>query len=269
MKMIQVNGSKTTGSADIHSILNHLQGLADTLSSTIRQNVPLNNSVQLQGTVVTNSTCVLVNWKWFALPCSLLLFTFFFVGMSTIHFQRRTDKARGPWKTSILPALWSGIEEKIQNTKPWVSTVNQMEQIGQSLQVHFESKEYALTTAVPTDEQFTSRRPGWRFRELDHHDPQEEWHGELISTNTSTHEISLNDVTMLPHHERTIERSTLLYFDFAHYCRHVSIYAGKSATYIKQYTQSHFDTDERVSIILHHQHIYCHSSICHVILLFS
>jgi hypothetical protein len=128
------------GTANINITANYMRGLANAMTSTMRQRGDAFNSDPATGTILTNQTCIRVAWAWLALPAALLLCTFVFLATIMLQTHRYTGHGkpqggRGPWKSSSLPLLWCGLEEKTRQRYGAFDDVDQMKERGKGLKV--------------------------------------------------------------------------------------------------------------------------------------
>ncbi|KAK1749931.1 hypothetical protein QBC47DRAFT_395239 [Echria macrotheca] len=111
------------GTASLASVRNFMDGLAGTLTATIRQTGTSANSKPLLGVMYESRTCVSVNWSWLLYPAILLAFTsvFFILVMYRSHRYTRPggkQSGRSAWKSSVLPLLWHGIQDSTRDAAP-------------------------------------------------------------------------------------------------------------------------------------------------------
>jgi hypothetical protein len=104
------------GTANIDSVTEFMQGLANAMTATMRQRGDSTNSIPVTGTALVNSTCIDVRWGWLTLPVALLALTFsFFASVMWISrgptFKRTAQGVRPVWKSSSLPLLWCGLDD--------------------------------------------------------------------------------------------------------------------------------------------------------------
>ena len=102
------------GQANLSSATDYMDGLANSITATIREGGDASNSAPARGTALHSETCVGVNWGWLALPAALVLLTLVFIVMTVIQSHRNTrpgtaEAGREPWKSSSLPLLWCGM----------------------------------------------------------------------------------------------------------------------------------------------------------------
>lgn len=103
------------GTADLKSTEAFMQGLADSITSVIRQHGDSTNSVPATGDTLANSTCIHVQWAWLALPAALLVFSLAFSIATAVKSRRISETGileghRRAWKSSTLPFFWCGLD---------------------------------------------------------------------------------------------------------------------------------------------------------------
>ena len=82
------------GTANINTTANYMRGLANAMTSTMRQRGDAFNSDPATGTVLTNQTCIRVAWAWLALPAALLFCTFVFLATIMLQTHRYTGHSK-------------------------------------------------------------------------------------------------------------------------------------------------------------------------------
>ena len=132
------------GTSNMTSVTKVMQGLANAMTAAIRSR---GEGDAAEGTAYVAQTCVRVEWAWLALDATLVVLTFVFLA-ATVWQSRRAmgtgtsaaSRARGAWKSSSLPLLWSGLDEELKRKLEGFYTVEEMEELGKTLRVRLEKR---------------------------------------------------------------------------------------------------------------------------------
>ena len=128
------------GEADLTSVNNFMQGLANAMTAIMRQRGDASNSVPATGTMLASTTCIRVHWQWLTLPIALLTLTivfFFAVVLQSQQYTRRSanQEGRKAWKSSSLPLLWCGLDDETRRRYGTLNDPVTMEDRGNELRV--------------------------------------------------------------------------------------------------------------------------------------
>ncbi len=120
------------GTASLSSVSDFMEGLSNTMTATMRQRGDASNSVSAIGTVLGNTTCIRVRWRWLSLPVALSALTMAFFVAVVVTSKRYTRKSaaqagRRPWVSSSLPLLWCGLDDE---TKRKCKTLDDLKGMG-------------------------------------------------------------------------------------------------------------------------------------------
>ena len=123
------------GQANLSSVIMYMEGLATSITATIREGGDVSNSAPALGTVLGSQTCVGVNWAWLGLPAALVLLTLVFLVATVIQSRRYTrmgaaGAGRKPWKSSSLPLLWCGMRDETRARYGGFDDVKKMKKSG-------------------------------------------------------------------------------------------------------------------------------------------
>ena len=123
------------GQANLSSVVMYMEGLATSITATIREGGDVSNSAPALGTVLKNQTCVGVKWAWLGLPVALVILTLVFLVATVIQSGRYTrvgaaGAGRKPWKSSSLPLLWCGMSDETRAKYERFDEVKKMEESG-------------------------------------------------------------------------------------------------------------------------------------------
>ncbi|MCJ1466696.1 hypothetical protein MMC07_005316 [Pseudocyphellaria aurata] len=99
-------GLFSNGTASLASANTYLEGLANAMTSVIRQRGDTPSTDFVHGTVYGLQTCIKVQWAWLALPSALIIFTIIFL-LVTIITTRSWNMT---WKSSTLALLFHGLD---------------------------------------------------------------------------------------------------------------------------------------------------------------
>lgn len=94
------------GSASLERFEKTMEGLVNSITTTIRQQGDNSTSGLASGTMSGLQTCIRVQWLWLALPASLLLLTVVFLVATMMRMSFRY--VRHIWKSSALALLFHG-----------------------------------------------------------------------------------------------------------------------------------------------------------------
>ncbi|KAJ9611536.1 hypothetical protein H2200_004720 [Cladophialophora chaetospira] len=128
------------GTANVSSVSSFMDGLANTMTATMRQRGDAEKSVPATGTVLATTTCIRVRWAWLSLPAALLASTmvFFVAVMVRSRQNTRTGAAQGgrrPWMSSSLPLLWCGLDDETKRRYGVVNDLRTMQERGDRVKV--------------------------------------------------------------------------------------------------------------------------------------
>lgn len=99
-------GLFSKGNATLSSASAYMEGLANAITSVIRQHGDTPSAEYAQGTAYGLQTCIKVKWTWLALPSALILLTIAFL-LTTILETRSRNMT---WKSSVLALLFHGLD---------------------------------------------------------------------------------------------------------------------------------------------------------------
>ena len=90
------------GQANLSSVIMYMEGLATSITATIREGGDISNSAPALGTVLGSQTCVGVKWAWLGLPVALVILTLVFLVATVIQSRMCTrvgaaGAGRKPW----------------------------------------------------------------------------------------------------------------------------------------------------------------------------
>ncbi|KAL9110658.1 MAG: hypothetical protein Q9227_004835 [Pyrenula ochraceoflavens] len=149
---IQLEKFYNSGNMSFDYVDGLFKNVADSMTAYIRQSTkpgaggftPLNEKeMEASGTAYKQDTCIVVRWRFLALPIILVALTAFFliaIIAETISIDRR------PWKSSSLALLFSGLDSESRRRE--ADSLEQIEQEAQAMKVRLRR----------TDE-------GWKFVE--------------------------------------------------------------------------------------------------------
>ena len=124
-----------SGSVTLDSVTKTFANISESLTNYIRQNGQANNSDPAIGIVMHDQTCLRVQWGWLAFPTVMTLMTLIFFIATVVVTKPTADKAP-VWKSSPLPLLFHGLEERshLQESVPLVE-IKDMEQRAKMISV--------------------------------------------------------------------------------------------------------------------------------------
>ena len=104
------------GTADLASVTRYMDGITASVTAALRAGGDPSNSNPVRGQILSNRTCVGVNWPWLAMPAALLLVALAFLVPVIWQSQSMAGRSyemggRKPWKSSMLPLLWCGLRD--------------------------------------------------------------------------------------------------------------------------------------------------------------
>jgi hypothetical protein len=101
-----------------NSMADHIEGLAETMTSVIRNSRDTNGERQLvEGIAWNQVTLVKARWQWISLPVLLLVIGLVFL-VATVVKSSKEECEVGIWKTSVIAALFNvnGLGDEIQQS---------------------------------------------------------------------------------------------------------------------------------------------------------
>jgi hypothetical protein len=113
------------GTGDLNSTNVFMGNLADFLTAEIRRNGAGGIAEYTRGSVLINSTCLGVEWRWLSFHAVVMLLTLVF--FLILIFQRGDDETTRLWKSSSLAVLFCSIDEgtrdkaRLEPTKEGIS----------------------------------------------------------------------------------------------------------------------------------------------------
>ncbi|KAI0537681.1 hypothetical protein GGR58DRAFT_513653 [Xylaria digitata] len=139
------------GNATLNTVQTAMDGLGYAVTARWRQGDGIStNAGPLVGKTLENRTCVRVNWPWVILPASLLLLlTTIFLVLTII----RTNLDSGlVWKSSTLPMLFIGLDEKTRQSAGRVTELDEMKVAAMSATVQLRETKDGFRLAYPKQE---------------------------------------------------------------------------------------------------------------------
>ncbi len=117
-----------------------MEGLANTMTATMRQRGDSSKSTPATGTVLSATTCIRVRWVWLSLPAALLASAIAFFLAVVVQSQRYTrpgaaQGGRRPWMSSSLPLLWCGLDDETKRRYGTLDDVAGMQDRGERMRV--------------------------------------------------------------------------------------------------------------------------------------
>ena len=117
-----------------HSLEEALAGVAASLSHHSRAVASLYSSAEdVPGLVFGTVTYVQTAWYWLIFPFILNVGGILFLFLAVYQSKRKGIR---PWKASILPLLYHGLEPELLSTRPLSVDVSAMEKVAESTTVH-------------------------------------------------------------------------------------------------------------------------------------
>ncbi|KAL4897004.1 hypothetical protein BDV59DRAFT_209444 [Aspergillus ambiguus] len=136
-----ISGWRHVGTGTEQTSFEHIVGtgleavmhrLADSLSKVVRDR---SNST-IDGVMYASETHISVDWKWLALPVTVMLLSIIFWAC-TVHVNRNYGSAL--WKTSSLPLLYHGLDDFLDSdVEGEKATISRMEEAARSVNVQFQ-----------------------------------------------------------------------------------------------------------------------------------
>lgn len=136
------------GTATLESANAYMEGLANAMTSVIRQNGDTPSTEYAHGTALGLQTCIRVQWAWLSLPSALIVLALAFL-VATIL---KTRSWQMTWKSSALALLFHGLD------------ATSREQYGAMVDLPA-----MKDAAEEVHAKLTMRESGWRFVILDCH----------------------------------------------------------------------------------------------------
>ena len=132
-----LNGTATLASANAY-----VEGLANAMTSIVRQNGDTPSTEYAHGTVYGSQTCIRVQWAWLSLPSALIVLAVTFL-MATILGTRTWQLI---WKSSALALLFHGLDARNREQYGAMVDLPAMEDAAEEMQA-----------------KLTRPESGWRF----------------------------------------------------------------------------------------------------------
>ncbi|KAL9117633.1 MAG: hypothetical protein Q9187_005828 [Circinaria calcarea] len=154
------------GQANLTSAAVYMEGLANSITAAIREGGDPSNSAPFRGTALGSQTCLGVEWAWLALPAVLLFLTLVFLMTTVVKSRRytRTGAAEGgrkPWKSSLLPLLWSGLRDETRARYERFDEVEKMKESGDGMKVSLRKERWSEYGEPGEDD---SKQARWALR---------------------------------------------------------------------------------------------------------
>ncbi|MCJ1467733.1 hypothetical protein MMC07_006358 [Pseudocyphellaria aurata] len=130
----------SNGNATLESATAYMEGLANAITSVIRQHGDTPSAEYAQGIGYGIRTCINVRWVWLALPLSLIALTIVFL-LVTILTTRSWDMT---WKSSPLALLFHGMDTTSQERYGEMMDLPAMEDAAQKIQAKLAFSETGL-----------------------------------------------------------------------------------------------------------------------------
>lgn len=104
-------GLWSNGTADLAHFQTTMKGLADTMTSVMRQQGDNSTASLVTGTTLGSQTCIRVQWPWLSFPAALLFLTVIFF-ISTVA-QISSSPMRNVWTSPSLALLFHGLSTEV------------------------------------------------------------------------------------------------------------------------------------------------------------
>ena len=125
------------GNLTFDSVSDIFQGIANSISTYIRQNGNKDYSKPAQGVIYYEDVCIRVRWAWLIYPCSLAVLV---IGFLLIVMVQSVRHGQSDWKTSTLPILFHGLQNMPNTQQDLLTQHSDMEKRAEATRVR-----YALT----------------------------------------------------------------------------------------------------------------------------
>lgn len=129
-------GLWNNGTPTLDTVQTTMDGMTRSVTARLRQGDGISvNAGPAHGAIWGVQTCVHVNWVWLALPAGLLLLTIVFLVLTIL--RTRSKQAR-VWKSSVLPVLFSGLDQETRKSGGPVVSLEEMKTAAERATVRLE-----------------------------------------------------------------------------------------------------------------------------------
>ncbi|KAI9725124.1 MAG: hypothetical protein M1828_003466 [Chrysothrix sp. TS-e1954] len=128
-------GMYQQGNVSFETVNSALQSLTEAMTNYIREHGAPGWSEPLKGQTWRTDTCVRVEWGWLALPAALTAFTLVFFVVMILQTRRGEVGHNHNWKSSTLPLLFHGLDERTRWRQGELARLDAMEKSAKSLHV--------------------------------------------------------------------------------------------------------------------------------------
>ena len=118
------------GNSSFETVNAAMESMTNAMTVFMRTNGDLSNSEWANGTIIYTTTCVSVEWAWFALPAFLAAASIFFLISTLVNAHSMGENLN--WKSSVLPYLFHGLELKLQDGS---NGLKEMEKLAKEMQI--------------------------------------------------------------------------------------------------------------------------------------
>ena len=136
---IQLTAMYGSGNISLHNFNTSFTGVAEALTTTMRQTGNANYSQPAIGQVSHYATCVHIRWAWLALPSALVGLTVLFVIGTLV--QMSIQECGYDWKGSQLALLFHGLEGKARDRYGALDRSEEMDKVARRFSVRLERTE--------------------------------------------------------------------------------------------------------------------------------
>jgi hypothetical protein len=136
---IQLTAMYGSGNISLYSINTSFTGIAEALTTTMRQTGNANYSQPAVGQVSHYATCVHIKWAWLALPSTLVGLTVLFAIGTLV--QMSVQGCGYDWKDSQLALLFHGLEGEARDRHGALDRSEEMDKVARRFSVRLETTE--------------------------------------------------------------------------------------------------------------------------------
>lgn len=127
------------GTATMDSVNQYMEGLTNSMTSSIRVYGDTPSSDYPKGNVLASQTCVRVRWAWIGLPATLLFLTVVFVAL--VASQSAKHRWQGLWRASAVALLFHGFDVETRKRFGTVAGRNEMCKASEHVEVQLQKEQ--------------------------------------------------------------------------------------------------------------------------------
>ena len=124
------------GTANLPSVNAYTEGLANSITATIRLRGDGGSSEYARGVTLETQTCITVQWAWIALPAALLVLAVVFLAATILKTSNLAQDA--VWKSSSLALLFHGLSPGLLNQHTALGQNSEMERAAKEIRPKLE-----------------------------------------------------------------------------------------------------------------------------------